>query len=184
MYLFGHVGFFIFANFLFERMRGEFSKRSKLILGFGAIFPDLIDKPIGSLLFQNGRWLGHSLFVLSLLAILSYLLTMHFEITALKDKIHLIYIGSLAHLILDLPYLSYKVAFWPFFGDFPTGTREGFLKGFSSFRIIITEVLGLLLLVTIGVAEKWNKKGWYGLLALIISYAGLFLAFYGILIGF
>lgn len=154
------------------------------------MLPDLIDKTIGSMIFGIGRWIGHSLLFLTLMAVIVSSILKYQKNTAWVDRypsqrwVLLIYIGSLAHLLLDLPGINHVVVFWPFFGPFPDGSREGFLLGYRSARTMLTEVIGLGFLVYIGINEKWEKIKWYGLGLLLTSYIVLFLILFALLVGF
>ncbi|MHA2033356.1 MAG: metal-dependent hydrolase, partial [Candidatus Kariarchaeaceae archaeon] len=79
MYLLGHVGITLICGYLYQKIRKEDFSQFTLYLGIGSMIPDFIDKPIGSLVFQTGRWLGHSFFFLSLLLILGLLILSSIE---------------------------------------------------------------------------------------------------------
>ncbi|KLU60294.1 hypothetical protein CEB3_c31450 [Peptococcaceae bacterium CEB3] len=73
MFIFGHVGFTTLAAKGVEKVTGEKRMDYRLVV-VGSILPDLIDKPIGRILFQSrfesGRVYAHTLaFVILLTAI-------------------------------------------------------------------------------------------------------------------
>lgn len=104
-------------------------------LMFGAILPDLIDKPIGSIFFHNvfgtHRVFAHTLlFPVVLLA--GVMMGTRRGSTRRKAAIAIV-IGVFVHLILDAVWLSPDGFLWPLFGlefpavagsDFPTLVRS------------------------------------------------------------
>jgi membrane-bound metal-dependent hydrolase YbcI (DUF457 family) len=184
VYLLGHIGFFLFGNYLFEKYLGILGSRNKVLLGIGAMIPDFIDKPIGALLLSTGRWLGHSIFFLSCSAVVALVIARWKspQNRSIIQSIISLYIGSLVHLLLDLPGLSGTVAFYPFLGSIPSQTREGFLLGFQSTYVILTEILGFGLIVVIGIDEGWRKKSWQFLFLLIAIYLSSFIIMYSIFV--
>jgi membrane-bound metal-dependent hydrolase YbcI (DUF457 family) len=186
VYLLGHIGFFLFGNYLYEKYRGILGNRHKLLLSIGAMIPDFIDKPIGALLLSTGRWLGHSIFFLSCAAVVALFIARwkRPKKQSIITSILLLYLGSLVHLLLDLPGLSKTVAFYPFLGSIPSQTREGFLLGFHSMYIILTEILGFGLIVVIGIDEAWGKKTWQILFLLVVTYLFSFIIMYSIFVGY
>jgi len=88
----------------------------------GALLPDLIDKPLGSLLF-NGFFGAHRLFshavVFPVLLFFGVLLATGRRSALRKGLIGLV-IGVLFHLILDGAWAEPAAFFWPMFGwSFP-----------------------------------------------------------------
>ena len=88
----------------------------------GSVLPDLMDKPIGSVFFndqlETHRLLGHALVfpVLALFAVLG--LTRRG--TAIRKGLIGVVIGVFVHLILDGAWIDPEAFLWPFFGlDFP-----------------------------------------------------------------
>ena len=76
MFVFGHLGItlgiaFILFQFVLPRIEIRLKKINYLFVAIGAIFPDLIDKPVGRILLgesvANGRLFGHSLCVVFIL---------------------------------------------------------------------------------------------------------------------
>lgn len=185
MYLIGHLGFLLCANFLIEKIRGNIGNHNKIILGIGSMIPDLIDKPIGSLIFHNGRWIGHSIFVLTGLLLLGLFVINigNFKKYPYRLNLILLYVSSLAHLLLDLPGLSYKVAFWPIFGSFPPGTRYGFLLGYQHTPTIVSEIIGFCFILYIGKYENWDKTKWLAFAFLMFAYLTLYIVMYALFVG-
>jgi hypothetical protein len=185
VYLLGHIGCVLFLNFLVERYFEFELKYKKLVLAIATMTPDLVDKPIGGLLLGQGRWITHS-FVVQTIAFLLIMGIYHYSSLSIQNGekyILIYYLGMAAHLIFDQPSLGMTTMFWPFFGDFPHGPKNGFLLGFSNPTVVLTELLGLVLLITIGLAEKWERKYWIYLFVFVISYILTFSLAYVILVG-
>ena len=100
------------------------------IVAVASLLPDLIDKPIGRLLFRerfdSGRLYGHTL-VLNV-ALFCVLFFMRGRI---KRKAALVPISSLLHLAEDGLWSHPRIFWWPFFGGtFPRDPVGGGLLGF------------------------------------------------------
>ncbi|HIH73850.1 MAG TPA: metal-dependent hydrolase [Methanosarcina sp.] len=126
MLLFGHLGitlgiFFGLAIFV-PRLRTVIDPR---YLAIGAILPDLIDKPIGEVIFAstfaNGRIIGHTLlfsFLLFLIGLYTYERRRDIRFLSLCS-------GSFLHLFEDQMGWYPQTFFWPLFGwDFPRDSRD------------------------------------------------------------
>lgn len=92
----------------------------------GAILPDLIDKPLGRILFegafQSSRIFGHTL-LFSFGLLLLVMLAMR---GATARRWFILPIASLIHLGLDAMWNHPITLFWPVFGDFPPEPVEGY----------------------------------------------------------
>lgn len=124
------------------------------VTAFGSILPDLIDKPLGHLLFyeffHNNRIFAHTLLFVAILFILS---------VYLYQKGHkwmpFLALGSFIHLILDEMWKSPKTLFWPLYGfDFETVNLENWVANniyalFHNPKIYIPELIGLIIIVLI-----------------------------------
>ncbi len=186
MYLLGHLGFTALSGFVIEKIAKQQNTRFELnyvYLLIGSMSPDLIDKPIGSLLFSTGRWIGHSLLFILLISVflgiaLKKLLSHEKALT-----ITLVFMwGNIMHLILDLTGLDIQVILWPFLGlDFQTGAWNGFLLGIFVPYVWITEIIGLLILISLAKYLKFTNYQWnLGFVAIssyIIIYITLFFFF-------
>lgn len=93
----------------------------------GAILPDLIDKPLGRIIFreyfESGRIIGHSLlFNVTLLCVFFFMRG------RMKRKLVLVPIGALLHLAQDGMWSNPEVFWWPLFGtEFPRSPYDGLL---------------------------------------------------------
>lgn len=117
MLLFGHIGvtlgiFFGLAIFI-PRLRTIIDPK---YLAIGALLPDLIDKPIGKLIFAstfaNGRIISHTLlFVLSL-----FLVGLYIYEKKKDTKVLTLATGSFFHLMEDQMWATPRTLFWPILG--------------------------------------------------------------------
>lgn len=122
----------------------------------GALLPNLIDKPIGSVLFNealgSSRVYGHTLVVPALLLVLVMLFTKRG--TARRKAWLGLPIGWLLHVFLDGQWAAPEGFWWPFLGlDFPPmedSTLWGVIEShFTSVVAVATEVVGLAYLVVL-----------------------------------
>ena len=126
MLLFGHIGVTLGVFFGL----GIFIPRLKTIidpkyLAVGALLPDLIDKPLGMVIFAStittGRMIGHTL----LFCLLIFLAGLYSYEKRKDIRIISLSIGSLFHLIEDQLWKSPKILFWPLQGlSFPKDTID------------------------------------------------------------
>lgn len=95
----------------------------------GSVLPDVIDKPLGSILF-NDHFQAHRLFAHALVfpVILLFLaLALTRRGSALRRGLIGLVIGALFHLVLDAAWADPEAFFWPFFGwDFPAADPSAF----------------------------------------------------------
>lgn len=126
MLLFGHIGVTLGVFFGL----GIFLPQLKTIIDpkylvIGALLPDIIDKPLGMVIFAStittGRMICHTLlFSLLLLLVGLYLYEEKRDIRIISLST-----GSLFHLIEDQLWKSPKILFWPLQGlSFPKDTID------------------------------------------------------------
>ena len=138
MLLFAHVGLALATARLYSRL-------DLLFLALGSILPDIIDKPLGLLLFGSpnmGRTFAHTLLFLLILAAISL---------RLRDiRLASLAWGVLVHLILDSMWNSPVILLWPLLGGFPRAPYldtlsylQILLSGLEEPGILIPELLGL-----------------------------------------
>ncbi|AAM32828.1 metal-dependent hydrolase [Methanosarcina mazei] len=173
MLLFGHLfvtlGIFFGLAIFIPRLKTVINPR---YLAIGAILPDLIDKPIGEVIFAstfgNGRIVGHTL-LFSLLLFLAglYLYDKRRDIRALSLSA-----GSFLHIFEDRMGADPYTFFWPLFGwSFPRDSRDFIgvehlvtmlIKSFHLEFLLahVTEIRAILTGVLIGViiVLYWSKK--------------------------
>ena len=127
---------------------------------FGAIVPDLIDKPIGRLFFadqfQNGRLFGHTLLVPTVL-LLVIQLTLR---GAIARRWFILPICMLLHQVLDGMWNEPIIWFWPLFGaDFPPDPIDNYWLEVLRRPLeypweLAKELIGLGVLVYLALAYK------------------------------
>ena len=134
-------------------------ERAVAIVGLGAILPDLLDKPIGSLAFAGyfgtGRIYGHTLLFAAL--VLSGVLVLTQRGTPARTQWMALPIGTFLHLILDVPPHSVTL-FWPVLGfTFPPGPYESLstlLAHLGDHPLVVAqEAVGLTYLIVL-----WRKS--------------------------
>ncbi|MFB3764155.1 MAG: metal-dependent hydrolase [Methanotrichaceae archaeon] len=142
MLFFAHLGLTLAA--------ASFFKRSNLtFVAIGSLLPDIIDKPLGEIVFGTpamGRIFAHTLLFLMLLAILA----------AYTRDIRLISLsgGVLSHFVLDFMWNSPAILLWPLLGGFPVAEHLDplsyigmLLTGLRNPVIFIPECLGFVYLL-------------------------------------
>lgn len=121
------------------------------MLALGAILPNLVDKPIGTLLwadyFGADRLIGHSLLFPTTIMIGALVVTRRGR---RRRAIMAVAIGAMLHLLLDGMWTSATTFFWPFFGwAFEPGLPDywGHLGEVFTPIALLKEALGLAYLV-------------------------------------
>lgn len=137
--IFWHVGTTLVV--LWFVMRGN-PRLDYRVGALGALIPDLIDKPVGRLLFHDrfdtGHLWGHAL--LLNVAFFAVLFSMRGR---RKRRLVLLPIGSLLHLAEDGMWSNPRVFWWPLFGtSFPR--EPGWTLQWSA---LVMELIGAILLV-------------------------------------
>jgi hypothetical protein len=187
MYLLGHIGSalicYIMISYIFENDNWD-HKRNQILISIGAILPDLLDKPIGALIFGIGRWIGHSiLFQLTFYIIVKIVVQKYKPSFYKKYDIEILLTGAIIHLIGDLPGLPLETIFWPMLGGFEISGNSSFLLGYQNIETIITEIGGVLVITILGITQKWRINSWKIVFVLIAFYELLFLMLYTFFIG-
>ena len=99
------------ADFLHDR-------RWVLPIAIGSVLPDLIDKPIGNLLFAdifgNGRIFMHSLFIFCIFLLIGIVIWKRWAHPGLMA----LALGLFSHQVLDLMWEDPKAWYFPLFGPF------------------------------------------------------------------
>jgi len=155
MLLFAHVGLALAsARFL--------SQVSLAFLALGSMLPDIIDKPLGLIVFGSpsmGRTFAHTLLFLMLLSALC----LHYQ------EIRFISLtwGVLIHLSLDFMWNSPKIFLWPLLGPFPgvplldtMSFLQMLLCGLKNPGILIPEIAGLAYLIFFAYAGRRQASTW------------------------
>ena len=118
------------------------------LLLVGSMIPDIIDKPIGHLLFRetfsNGRIFGHSLLFLILASAPGFYLYKRHG----KTWLFALSFGAFMHLLLDQMWRTPQTLFWPLFGfTFPKGDISDWITNIlhslgTAPQVYIPELLG------------------------------------------
>lgn len=147
--LFWHVGGVI----LLFRYVFRDPKVDVRFLALGALLPNLVDKPLGTIVFADyfgaDRIYGHSLAFSTVLMAVILLSTRRGRV---RRQWMALAIGSMLHLVLDGMWTSGAVLFWPLLGaEFPMGAVpywDGFFqREVWSWGTLSLELVGLLYLV-------------------------------------
>ena len=118
MIFFGHLGLTAGAFRLFERATSKRREAApdidyRLVL-LGSELPDLLDKPIGNVLFRSvfnsGRIFGHTLLLTLLVLLIGFALYR----TRRKNGVLVLGLASLLHLIFDAMWQLPGTLLWPF----------------------------------------------------------------------
>lgn len=123
---------------------------NRFALVIGSLIPDIIDKALMFLSISSGRGYSHTL----LFSVVSSLIV--FFITKRSKAISISYfLGTLLHLLLDLPYVPLFFPFIPY--DF-IYIEDPF--GFWLYKLLhdpftyITEIVGLIILIFVIINNK------------------------------
>ncbi|MDY6833549.1 MAG: metal-dependent hydrolase [Chloroflexota bacterium] len=127
------------------------------IVAYTAIMPDIVDKSLDAVGIGGGRYIGHTLLFVVLVAVTYSLLHWRYSLSAL--------IGGLSHLILDMDYLVPWL--YPFRDyDFPPSDfhffPDGFLQNYLSFSGIGEELIlvgcVMISIALVYVLIEWVKR--------------------------
>jgi len=168
----GHMGIALGAAVLLDsalRQRYPFSapatkqieqpKPSRLssidirILLLGSLLPDIIDKPVGTLIFRdtfgNGRIFSHTLLFLIIITLAGFYLWRRYG----KTWLLVLSFGTFLHLILDQMYLESRTFLWPVYGFTFRKTDVGDFSGrilhelHTDAAIYVPEIIGAAILI-------------------------------------
>jgi len=145
---------------LMVRSTSWFSRLNKYldirILLVGSMLPDIIDKPVGQLLFRetfgNGRIFSHSLLFSVLIALPGLYLYRRYH----KSWLAGLAAGSFMHLLLDQMWQTPRTLFWPFQGlafervDLTDWFGNLFKAVVNDPSVYIPELIGLVVLAVFG----------------------------------
>jgi hypothetical protein len=147
--IFWHVGGAVFlARWVFRDPAMDLR-----VLVLGAVLPDLIDKPIGSVIFTSyfdtGRIYAHTLLFAA--AVLTAVMLATRRGSAARKRWMALPIGVLLHLLLDMP-IDAATLWWPALGlEFPS-FAEGALVDLIAYLlkspwVVLQEVMGAAYLI-------------------------------------
>lgn len=159
MFLFGHIGITLGIFYYLSRFssKNSFPAAVPYIL-LGSLLPDIIDKPLGRIIFAetigSGRIFAHTLLFVTMLGIAGYLLYRQGQ-----SNLLIITAATFCHLLEDKMWNSLIVFLWPLLGwGFP---RDQISGGFLEYlmlifnrsytvafsEVFISEMIGLLIII-------------------------------------
>lgn len=133
-------------------LRNHFDYRFLLV---GSLLPDILDKPVGGIIFyntfQSGRIFGHTLCLNIILIVLGIYILRRWG----KTWLIILASGSVVHILLDRMWASPGAFFWPAYGwSFPEispvdffGWLSNVLNTLTNPAVAIPEIFGLGVLV-------------------------------------
>jgi hypothetical protein len=155
MLLFAHIGLAIASACFLSRV-------SLAFLALGSMLPDIIDKPLGLIVFGSpnmGRTFAHTLLFLMLLSALC--------LYSRDIRLFSLAWGVLIHLSLDFMWNSPQILLWPLLGPFPKAPLldtvsylEMLLSGLKNPGILIPEIAGLAYLIFLGYTKRKQAFVW------------------------
>jgi hypothetical protein len=155
MLLFAHVGLALASARILNCV-------SMAFLVLGSMLPDIIDKPLGLIVFGSlgmGRSFAHTLlFLLLLVALFLY---------SRDKRLFSFTWGVLVHLSLDFMWSSPAILLWPLLGPFPMAPiidalsyLEMLLSGLKDPDIAIPEIAGLAYLIFFAYVRRRQASAW------------------------
>ena len=150
MLIFGHIGLTIAIVYTFQRIRFPGLDLDYRLVILGSLLPDIIDKPIGYIIFQkyyeNGWLYGHSLLFSLVLIILCYSAATKYLVLGFSTLLHLIEDGVIVHML--------RTFLWPLLGwdfskdgEFTSRWIEHIISSLYTDQYIqITEITGLIVI--------------------------------------
>jgi len=167
MYLLAHTGITLGAAYAVDKsVRSPLLKVDYRFILLGALLPDLIDKPLGRVIFPmelaNGRIFAHTLLFLLLVTLVGIAV---YRIKGQQWGLCLAF-GVLMHFLLDSMWLSPATLFWPLLSlQFPKSPAEFQVVFFSWLRNMLTsaqsylaELAGIAFFMFLAVKAVVQKK--------------------------
>jgi membrane-bound metal-dependent hydrolase YbcI (DUF457 family) len=177
---FAHIGItlalFYIAARAFPKIKAHINYWYVII---GAMLPDIIDKLIGRVLFEDifasGRIFAHTLLFVVVLSISGYYLFSRRR----DSRVLILAGGSFVHIVLDSMWKNPQTLFWPLMGlGFGRGTEYGSFWTYLAvvyrnlgeignpevLSMFMGEILGLAVIIVFGLgylrsrAAKWKRR--------------------------
>jgi len=132
-------------------------KNAIIFCTLGSILPDLVDKPLGHLIFAES--IGHGRIFFHTLTFFFLMLIIGIVIYSIYSDRTVIYIsaGMLLHQLTDSMFFNLQDWLWPFLGDFTKGNYEpaayfiqSVIKEISSFSEWTFFLLSAMILISAG----------------------------------
>ncbi|HEY91738.1 MAG TPA: metal-dependent hydrolase [Dehalococcoidia bacterium] len=153
-------GLMVRSNWWFSRLNNYLDIRFLLV---GSMLPDIIDKPVGHLLFRetfsSGRIFSHSLLFNVLVALPGLYLYRRYR----KNWLAALAAGSVIHLLLDQMWQAPRTLFWPFQGlafdrADVTGWFDNLLQAMvREPAVFVPELIGIAVLLLFGIVLLRRK---------------------------
>ncbi|MFD1570495.1 metal-dependent hydrolase [Halorubrum laminariae] len=164
----GHAafGYLLYSLYTRQRLGRPPIGLSVFAVGFGTQFPDLIDKPLTWTvpLLPYGRSLAHSLFTVTVLCAVLWIIVEHRDQRALVIAFA---VGYLSHLVGDMigplvsrDFLALGYLFWPVTAV-PEGGTQSFLTFFLTLEM--TPLMVFEIVLTVLGAGVWMYDGLPGI---------------------
>lgn len=170
MFILGHLGITIGIFAIARKLPGLSGIPIDLrLVALGALLPDLIDKPLGQVIFANsignGRMIAHTL----LFCLLLFAIGLYMYGNRQYTGILVISAATFLHLLEDSLWQTPQTLFWPLLGtEFYNNTPQ---VGFTDFfydilaisytpafsQVFVSEILGLACLLGVIVAGGSRK---------------------------
>lgn len=153
MFILGHLGFSLAALYGLKKRIKDIDYRFLLL---GSLLPDIIDKPLGLVIFAdtvyNGRIIAHT----AVFAVAVSILSLKMNSTKLKT----LSIGIWLHFLLDFMFLYPATLLWPLFGGFkPLSYHPDFaVELVSNPFVYITEAIGIAFLLYVFARHRLYRK--------------------------
>jgi membrane-bound metal-dependent hydrolase YbcI (DUF457 family) len=155
MLLFAHLGLALAAS--------RFAVRANLVfVAIGSMLPDIIDKPLGEVVYGTpnmGRIFAHTLLFLLLLCMAAFY-TRDIRLASLCG-------GVLIHFSLDFMWNSPTTLFWPLLGSFPPAANldtmsylQMLLQGLREPLVLVPELLGLAYFIFLLMEKRQQIFTW------------------------
>lgn len=122
------------------------------LLLIASLLPDIIDKPIGQLIFKqtfnNGRIFGHTLLFLIVITVFGLIIFRFYR----KTWLLVLAFGTFMHLILDQMWHSPNTLLWPIYGtSFPKIDLSNWLSNMINMLLMrpivaLPEILGMVII--------------------------------------
>jgi inner membrane protein len=169
MYMLAHTGITLGVGYAVDKsVRSPLLRVDYRFILLGALLPDLIDKPLGRVIFAqelaNGRIFAHTLLFMLLVTLVGIVV---YRLKGQQGGLCLAF-GVLMHFLLDSIWLNPVTLFWPFLSpEFPKSPAEFSVVFFSwlyttltTLQYLMAEIAGgCILLFLAARAILQNKVG-------------------------
>ncbi len=155
MLLFAHMGLALASARIVPRA-------NLLFVAIGSMLPDIIDKPLGEIIYGTpnmGRIFAHTLLFLLLLGAAALYMN--------DLRLASLFGGVLVHFSLDFMWNSPVILFWPLLGGFPPAPYldtmsyiQMLFLGLRNPMVLIPEILGLTYFIYLLIEKRQYIASW------------------------